>query len=74
MTDVNLWDSGYDAGLAMGRDDMTRLADFVFDVLADQREQYLDEDFVVVHVIDYISQMLDAYIDDLKEGWNVESL
>lgn len=70
MEDVNLWDSGYDAGLAMGHDDVTKLADFVFDVLADQREQYLGEDFVVVHVIDYISQMVDAYIDDFKEQWN----
>lgn len=70
MEDVNLWDSGYDAGLAMGHDDVIRLADFIQDVLADQREAYVDEDFVVVHVIDHISAILDSYMDDYKEDWN----
>ena len=63
----NLWDSGYSAGLENGRDE---ILDFIFGILADMREEYLNEDFVVVSVIDSISHRIDAYIDDMRGVWN----
>ena len=57
----------YAEGLSDGRDE---IVDFIFGILADMREEYLNEDFVVVSVIDSLSRRIDAYIDDMRGVWN----
>ncbi len=65
MQAINLTD--YYRGLEEGRDEIYQL---IFDILADQREKYVDEDFVVVHVLDHIGALLDAHVDEMRGVWN----
>lgn len=64
---------GYEEGRSDGRDE---ILDAVFGFLEDERHYWINfpSEYGKIDLIDKISARLDAYVDDMREVWNDQSV